>query len=333
MENQRIRRTILLDRSGDDSKYKEIFYSGLALRNWRSRKFRDENEKLKRALHREHIRTVTPIIEYYGIDDSDKRLRVYAYRSGCCHIENIDVAETSHSIQVSIKDTNEKADWKLGEIDFAAKVYLGDRNDLVNVVEDVVMDIQMFYVYSYDDHCLDVEARRMFSKEKIDFVIENGLTSYWGDVKDSKYISLASVCRNRDGINYEDYVNLWERFNKWFDDRNKKDTHLESNMGNVAKNLLNNHPGRNQISMKRFRRLLSEVSLGRYYLIKTERKPKYKKTRVEIESRFGMKKWKNGRLKIVPISDRYTWTRLIPYVSMFEFDYSDTTEGNNLRNE
>lgn len=317
---ERIMRTILFDYEDAEEKTADIRYARTKLIDWCKFKFEKENSELKGKLNRSHIPTVKPKIIKYGLNKSDETLRIYVYRSKLCHIVEIDPVEASHAIQVSVNDIVFRTGWVNGENNFSAKVFIDEREKIIQIVEDILMDIQMFYIDSFDIEYSDFSERRKFSEYKTQFIVEKEKTSYFGELKDAEYISFASFCRDKSGINYEEYVNLWDDFKQWLSKKNDIESHLIISFDNVS-DILKKHPKGKQLSLRKIEKILSFLSDGRYYLLRTEKKPNSIKQFKEISTFFGMKNWKTGKIRIVPQSERYRWIRLKPYISLFEFEW------------
>ena len=175
----------------------------------------------------------------------------------------------------------------------------------------------MFYFYGLEKQYKDYQERRIFSREKVRFIWEKGCHSYLGYVEDTEYVSFASFCRKGSEleINYKEYVKIWEEFI----DRLRKKNAISSVRS--ARDIINSHPQKGQLSEKKLARLLRDLPSGQYILVRTEKKPKKKRQRLVVENRFGMKKWKTGRMKIVPMKYRYTYQKLRPYVSLYDIDW------------
>lgn len=323
MQNERIKRTILFDCSGEDESHHGILYAKIAVIDW-YKFFCNESEKLRKALNREHISTVKLKINDLDMDLVNETLRMYVYRSKWCHLDQVNLKQVTHAIQISVKDNTTITECVNGDDNFSAKVYISEE-EIIKIVEDILMDIQMFYTESYDIEFISIADRRNFSKYKAEFVKEKNLKGYWNNAGNTEYVSLASFCRNTNGIEYEYYVSLWREYGKWLDDHNIIKGRLIIKETDISE-IIKRHPNGDQISAKRIEKLLFCIPAGYYCLIRSEKKPKNKKAYKEITTRFGMKKWKTGRIKIVPIEERYSWTRLQPYISIFEFQWRGNSE-------
>ncbi|MBQ9361170.1 MAG: hypothetical protein IJT96_09070 [Lachnospiraceae bacterium] len=217
-----------------------------------------------------------------------------------------------------------RTNWVNGENSFNAKIFISDSKRISQIVIDILLDIQMYYILAMDSLFSDFERNRKFSRQKAEYVKEKGLESYLGEVETAEYVSFASFCRIDDEIDYNKYINLCKDFMSWVMYRNKTQKVIIT--PDTIDIIVRVHPQGGQISIKKIWRLLMGLDSGNYLIIKTESKPRYKRAAKEIASRFGMKKWKNGKLKVVSSENRYVWERLKPFVSMWEFSWKKEKE-------
>ena len=272
----------------------------------------------------EHLPTVKMIVSPYVENESLTDVRAYIYESKKCHSQDMKVEGNSHIVQVSIRDNDSLTGWHNGETDFPAKVCidLKDNRNKVNwLIEDIRLDIIMFYYHSLDEIFISADEKRAFSRKKVQYVKTLNNSSYLGDIdcKDyPEYISIASFFRNKEVIDWNGYFNCWKDMIKEIKrDIRKRTKYLK------GLEMFKAHPKYGQISLKRLSVLLEAVDSGEYYLIRTEKKPREEDKQKEIMSRFGLINWKTGKIKIIPAKSRFTWERLKPYISMFPFKWGD----------
>lgn len=314
MKNASLKRTIYFEEteSGD-----LIINSQAACCNWNMKgKLRINTNDLKRALGVDDIQNVKIKI-LSNAEECDSNLRLYVYITKKCNTSVLNAGETSHALQVSLGN-NKRKNWVSAESDFSAKVFIDDENKLIMLIEDVVLDIQMFYFYHYEKQYDNYLERREFSKKKVLFLTDRGESSYLGEVKDTEYISFASFCRDGENfeINYDKYLSMWEDFHH----RENANKLSEKDIIGVD-NLLLSHPKYGQLSIAKIEKILNKLPYGEYLLVRTEKRPKKQRYSQVIKSRFGMKKWKNGRVKIVPAKYYFTYHKMIPYVSIYEIHW------------
>lgn len=323
MEKTKIKRKVLFEISQEKD---DIVYDfKMALINWQKYYYKPNTNKLKQILGVDDIVKVR--IEIFDdIEKSDDTLRLYVYKTKKCNIHSIKPKQFSHALQASLGNNGTRENWVEAEEGFSAKVFIDTKEKLINLVEDIVLDIQMFYFYGYEiDYC-DIVSRKEFSKEKVEYLSQKELYSYLGRIEDAEYVSFASFCRTQDEkIDFKQYKELWEGFSVFL--KQHKDHIIEQNSNKVIisesniNQIIKLHKKGGQLSIRKIEKYLENMPEGKYLLIRTEKKPKKNAQRISIESRFGMKKWKTGKIKIVPIKNRFTYQKMIPYVSIFEFEW------------
>lgn len=328
MEKAKINRKVLFEITQEKNDI--VFNFKMGLINWNKYQSKLNTNQLKQVLGIDDIVNVRiKILD--SIEQTDETLRLYVYKTKCCNVHSVKEKQFSHALQVSLGNDVSRKNWVLAEDGFSAKVFPDDKEMLIKLVEDIVLDMQMFYFYGYDKNFCDIPSRRIFSKEKVSFLLQQNMCSYLGNVEDAEYVSFASFCRNTDGkVDFEKYKEIWNTFNSELLQNSK----IVDNTVRVAHSRLiinratvglftTHHPKGKQLSIKKIQSKLEKLPYGQYALIRTEKKPKKYTQRVNIESRFGMKKWKTGRLKIVPIKYRFTYQKMVPYVSIFEFEWKE----------
>lgn len=314
MENMSLKRTIYFEEIGSSDLI--IDYQA-ACCNWNMKgKLKINANDLKRALGVDDIQNVKVRI-LNTAEECDNNLRIYVYKTKECNTDALKTEEASHALQVSL-GSDKRKNWVSAESDFSAKVFIDDESELMMLIEDVVLDIQMFYFYHYEKKYEDCSERRKFSKKKVFFLLERGEGSYLGEVKDTEYISFASFCREGENyeINYDKYISMWEDF---YNKENEEKINEKDVLG--VESLLLAHPRYGQLSVSKIEKILNKLPYGEYLLVRTEKRPKKQKNCRVIKSRFGMKKWKTGRIKIVPARYYFTYHKMIPYVSIYEIHW------------
>lgn len=322
MRRTKLKRKVLFDITKDKN---DIVYDfKMALINWKKFYYKPNTNKLKMTLGVDDIVDVKlDILD--NVEEIDETLRLYVYKTKECHIHSIKEKQFSHALQVSLGNERTRKNWVVAEENFTAKVFPDNKDMFINLAEDIVLDMQMFYFYGYEKEFYDVELRKEFSRQKVMFLIQKNLYSYLGNIEDAEYVSFASFCRNNDRkINFEKYKELWKMFDIYLglirsnvEDKGHKVVISKS----TIQLIIDKHPKGGQLSRKKLEKCLETLPLGKYALIRTEKKPRKAKQCIIIESRFGMKKWKTGKIMIVPIKYRFTYQKMIPYVSIFEFEW------------
>ncbi len=309
------RRQVVIDKQGNNRDRLNI----ISFNTRRKLGYSEIRKKLKNALadRREEVEFVPKVTFKFlnykkNIDMPD--VRAYIYESKKCHSEQINVNANSHIVQISISNI-EKRGWHNGEANFPAKVYIDPQMDdkcVFWLLEDIMLDITMFYLYSLDLYITNNNDRREFSKTKVEFVKDHDLHSFIGELDNPEYVALASFFRDQKNGTFEwnKYLDHWESLIKNLKLRNRSELPY-----------ITDHPKYGQISPNKLKELFDKNDAGVYFLVRTETKPKEEEESIykEILNRFGMMEWKTGKILIVPTNQRYTWERLSPYISMFLF--------------
>ncbi len=324
MKKTKISRKVLFETTKE--KDDMVYDFKLALINWEKYHNKPNTNKLKQVLGIEDIVNVKIEI----IDDAEKSddlLRLYVYKTKHCNINSVKTKQFSHALQVSLGNDETRKNWVLAEEGFSAKVFPENKEMMIKLVEDIVLDIQMFYVYGYEKDFCDVMSRKIFSKEKVAYLLNKDEKSYLGNIEDAEYISFASFCRDsNEKIDFEKYKEFWEKFDKYLKKDVKTSTVQEKESRVIIskaniKFIAECHPKGGQLSVKKIEKYLMNLPVGKYVIVRTVKKPKKSVQCARIKNKFGMKKWKTGKIKIVPIKHRYTYRKMLPYVSIFEFEW------------
>lgn len=324
MERTKLKRKVLFEISKEKNDI--VFNFKMAVINWQKYHNKPNTNQLKQTLGVDNMLDVKiGIVD--DLNECDETLRLYVYKTKQCNVHLVKQKQFSHALQVSLG--NGRKNWVLGEEGFSAKVFPDNTKELIKLIEDIVLDIQMFYFYGYEKTFFDTVSRNVFSKEKVSYLLQRNLYSYLGNVEDAEYVSFASFCRDIDGkVDFEKYKELWENFNIYLLQKLKEDDNknrLENGRLVLTKSTVNlligKHPKGGQLSMGKIQAKLDKLPIGQYALIRTEKKPRKYNQRINIENRFGMKKWKTGKVKIVPLKYRFTYQKMLPYVSIFEFEW------------
>lgn len=318
MDNKKLERTLLFENK--NGKNDIVFDYKLALGNMDLKKRILSNSFILRSELgiEELVKVKMKIVD--NLDSRGADLRLYVYKAYDCNMNNIIERNFSHAVKVSLGNDGNRNNWVSAEEEFSAKVFPNNRIELVHLIEDIALDIQMFYYYGYENLILEIEDKRNFSKSKVDFIMSKGMLSYLGKIEGADYISFASFCRNTasQNVNFKMYIQLWEKFVTFLDVNSLSTYFSEDNIEDICKM----YPKGGQLSVKRIKKLLEKLPSGKYILVRTERKPKDYRQRRFIENRFGMEKhWKTGKIKIVAFKQRFLFKRMEPYVSIFEFDW------------
>ena len=179
MRRTKLKRKVLFDITKDRN---DIVYDfKMALINWKKFYYKPNTNKLKMTLGVDDIVDVKlDILD--NLEEIDETLRLYVYKTKECHIHSIKEKQFSHALQVSLGNERTRKNWVVAEKSFTAKVFPDNKDMFINLAEDIVLDMQMFYFYGYEKEFYDVELRKEFSRQKVMFLIQKNLYSYLGNI-------------------------------------------------------------------------------------------------------------------------------------------------------
>ena len=219
----------------------------------------------------------------------------------------------SHVIEISIDSDTHSDDCTLFEV----KYIINKKEDLYNIIESVMLDIQMFYYYGFDNDFVSVKDRKIFSLYKVEFC-----SSLHNNVDENqKYCSFASLCRNADGIlDYDKYIKVWEDFVQYINGKtNAENSIIECNNDNVVNEILLNHPYANQISTKKLCSLISKLKAGRYVLVFLYSNPRKHKDINRLLPMLKGKKLRRGTIKVVPYKEFSKYQKESNFLYLYPF--------------
>lgn len=196
------------------------------------------------------------------------------------------------------------------------------------IIEDVILDIQMFHFYDLDSEFSTIGEKRAFSEKKMNFCKE--LISYYNAVENN-YCSLASYCRDEKlNLDYKEYCNLWGKFYKQLTS-SAKDVNKVRSVDELVDYIISNHIQGKQISRRKLQTLIKKecVNNGKYTLVRWSKRPKTRKEAKKIKVLLKGKWVHVGKIIIIPSSDRYCYKNNEEYFSLFDFYYSGSSMSDN----
>lgn len=223
-------------------------------------------------------------------------------------------SNNSHVIEIEV-GSNENLMETSGLFEFKAVVNTMD--ELYSIVEDVMLDIQMFYFFGYNLICKTLVDKKNFSILKLDFCqkqISNCTLV-------GRYYSLATLCKNGcTTLDYNEYVKKWKEFNDTIGIKNTKpiDDDIRG-IDRIVDYIINTHPFGMQISKRKLRRRISNLKNGRYILAYLVSRPHNKKVIRNIQPLFKGSKLKRGSMIIVPYEMKTKYKKFNKYINLFVF--------------
>lgn len=225
--------------------------------------------------------------------------------------EKFNKSNISHLIQINVNDASSTLNENINAC------YTVDEKDLIDIMVDILLDIAMYHSWFYNDSKdTDINFRRQISIKKVDFIKslkpECTFKHSFSPEKDT-YCCFALACYDEDNkFNYEKYEKLWSLFVRDFITDNSYSNNFKDNISAFKMS--------KQLSIKKLERQYEELSSGKYLLLVTHRKPRYRKLKAQIFAEMGFSKdsdWKTGRTKFLKFSEYSRIARWYPYVSLY----------------
>lgn len=201
------------------------------------------------------------------------------------------------------------------------RVVVDSTKQVSAIIEDVILDIQMFHFYNLDSEFSTTDEKRAFSEKKMNFC--KGLVSHYNAIENN-YCSLASYCRDEKlNLDYKEYCNLWDKFYKQLTS-SANDVNKVRSIDELVDYIISNHEQGKQISRRKLQTLIKKecVNNGKYTLVRWSKRPKTRKEAKKIKVLLKGKWARVGKIIIIPSSDRYCYKNNEKYFSLFDFYYS-----------
>lgn len=214
------------------------------------------------------------------------------------------------------------------EIDFTDETSVSERQNInavyqansIEVVQSMIVDfmadIAMYHSWEIKPNEEDLTFRRKISQEKLMFAKKNNLIGVKGVNKlwngNPGYFSLAFACHAKEGFDYAKYEEVWKQFVR---------PHIvkEQVVNKTIEEQVKFFAEVGQMSMRKVQKLYNEYpEAGPYILMMMRQRPRRNEDARHVVEYFGKKKWKNGTIKIVPMSRYEEVARFYPAVSMYK---------------
>ncbi len=244
----------------------------------------------------------------YG-DIINKRVRIFIHNDDTSFLYERNVKEQleaedeiSHILDLLIAECYNKI--TISNLSCDAELVI-DMSYLVIAVTDILLDIIMFNSYSFlKEMC--IEDKKKFNIQKYEFFKSEKLSSFYKYSNNNKplYYSLAFSARESDtSLDIKKYIDLWKMLiRRYF----PKKLHIEKSI----KEQLLQHVDFNELPHNLTSKF-NDKDPGAYLVLRTN-KDRTDDIHPQLYSLFGIKKYRKGRIKIVPISD------FEKYIPLFE---------------
>ena len=170
-----------------------------------------------------------------------------------------------------------------------------DEELLYIAIIDIILDIIMFNSYSFLKN-MSIDDKKKFSKQKYDYYIKKQLPCFYEcSTEKMLYYSLAFSARDSEGyLDYDLYLKHWQDFLKEY---YPGFSHKEKSIREQLKEHVDYEELPKSLNSK-----FNEYDIGAYLLLRTN-KDRTENLHPFLCNLFGIKKYKKGKIKIVPISE------------------------------
>ena len=173
-------------------------------------------------------------------------------------------------------------------------IYVDSIQKVISIIEDVMLDISMYYSFLDSADYFDVSFRKKFSFSKVMSVKQQQLISnQWSSELNKGYVAIAGFFRTHNGFNFLGYVEFWKKIVEEID--------IKSSLPQTVdiESQLKRHKDYGELPKKRILKLLEGLPDGEYYLARIFKCPKRKKKMKILMAIFGGKKLKRGKVIVV----------------------------------
>lgn len=267
---------------------------------------------------RKDIFDLAKICEIEYIDFEELRLLIHDNNENI-PVNGINMEKSTHTIEVCASMDDRDITKTFRQYDL--RVVVNSSEQVLAIIEDVILDIQMFHFYNLDSVFTTIVEKRLFSEIKKKFC--DSRNSCYNLINEDRYCSLASYCRDENlSLNYEEYCKLWDEFYKQIT-THPNDTPNVLSIDELVDYIISNHEQGQQISPRKLRTLIKKecVNNGMYTLIRWSKRPKTRKEAYKIKVLLKGRWVHIGKIIIVPTSKRYFYQSSEEYFSLFDFYY------------
>ncbi len=193
-------------------------------------------------------------------------------------------------------------------------VYVDAVHKVIRIIEDVMLDISMFYTFLETNDFADVLFRKHFSFSKVSLIERQKLNSNeWNPEINKGYVAIAGYFWSENGFDYIAYVDLWKKVTNDFingDNKTKVLIDIETQ--------LRRHKDYGELPVKRILKLMKPLSEGEYYLARIIKLPKRKKQKATLLNIFGGKVVRRGKIVIVTRENIHRFNKFLMNVNIFK---------------
>ena len=195
----------------------------------------------------------------------------------------------------------------------SSTVYVSKPSKVIKIIEDVMLDISMYYTIFSEQIINQVEFRNSFSYRKVNQIKKLNLNSIdWDIDKNKGYIALAGYFWSGEEFDYIKYVELWEEIGSNLRVKTNKLCFP------TVEEQFKLHKDYGELSMKSIIKKYNELSPGEYLFARLHKIPKRKIAESTLLSIFGGKVLKRGKWKFIDKREAVIFDNFINNVSLFK---------------
>lgn len=246
----------------------------------------------------------------------NKRVRIFLHNDATSFLFEQEIKqqiengekEISHILDILIAESYNKI--TISNLSCDAEIVI-DPSCLVIAVVDILLDIVMFNSYSFLKG-MNVSDKKIFSNQKFEFYNLQHLESFYRCSNEKLlYYSLAFSARKSNGnFNIDKYIELWNDFVHTY---YSNYVHTEK----TIKEQLLQHVDKEELPQN-LQYKFNDKPKGAYLVLRTNR-DRTEDIHPLLCSLFGIRKYRKGRIKIVPIADFEDYVPLLEHLDVSAF--------------
>lgn len=246
---------------------------------------------------------------------SNKRIRVFIHNDDTDFLYERDVqaqieeeTEISHILDLLIASSLKKI--TISNLSCDAEIVI-DYKLLRFAIIDILLDIVMFNSYSFLKS-MDIDGKKRFSREKYDYYMDKRLECFYDCSEDKMlYYSISFSARMSESeFDLDKYIGYWDDF---IGLNYPKQVHKEKSI----KEQIKQHKDFKELPKNLYKKF-EDKSSGAYLLLRTN-KDRTEDLHPMLFSLFGIKKYRKGKIKIVPIEEFETYKPLMEHLDVSVF--------------
>lgn len=218
--------------------------------------------------------------------------------------------EVTHLVEVSL--TNHSSDLN-GIPGPYSSVYVDSAHKVVRIIEDVMLDISMYYTHIDTDVRDTIDFRKEFSSLKVRLAKDGKLQSTEWDINQHKdYVAVAGYFWNNGAFDFSGYLDCWKLLAEQVNGaKTEQDT-----MDILAQ--LKRHKDFGELSISSITKSYNKLESGEYVMARLVKIPKSHKRKAHLLAIFGGSKLKRGKIRFFRKDEAGLFDNLVSNVSLFK---------------